>query len=669
MKKINQLVLLASLSGVLASHAQNTPVTADQPTTSSNDNAAQAAARAALLGATNQAAATAATDATNAVTAVPAPVNVSTDAPAASVAVADTNAIAAVATNAPAVADTNVTAVADTNAIAAVATNATAVADTNATVVATNGTNASPTTNMAVAAPEAAAPSNTVTAAATEPTAAAPVPAPVKPVGIPLIQFSDVPLTTAIENLARQAGINYMLDPKIAYGQPDASGQVKAEPTLSIRWENISAENALLALLDNYGLQMVNDQKTGIGRITIKDPSAPPLLMTRVVQLKYSSVSNMVTAVESTLTDKRSKVIADNRTSQLVVVATEPEQMAVDIMMQRLDTPTKQVLIETKLVEISSNPTSQKGIDWTGTLQAQHVKFGNTSTYLVPPTQAVPPTLSATGVPINAGVPAQPGIVTGVINSPGVIAATTGGFLTPAFLNADGVSAVLSFLNSSSDAQIVSTPRVVTLDNETAYIAVTRGYPVFNVTASTANTSGGSSVGYTNVGTILNVTPRISANDKIWLKVSPQVSSFAGVSSQTVGGVTFQADIFDYRSFDTQVLIPNAHTLVMGGLVQDNPISSTTKIPLLGDIPYLGYAFRSENKSVSKDNLLIFITPTIVTDDDFHSADTQFFNTEPIKRPVMLDPNSMWDGSHPYNWSNPSDTDPAQKIINEPSVQ
>ncbi|HWY31965.1 MAG TPA: hypothetical protein VNX46_14490, partial [Candidatus Acidoferrum sp.] len=80
-------------------------------------------------------------------------------------------------------------------------------------------------------------------------------------------------------------------------------------------------------------------------------------------------------------------------------------------------------------------------------------------------------------------------------------------------------------------------------------------------------------------------------------------------------------------------------------------------------------AFRSENKSTTKDNLLIFVTPTIVKDDDFHATDTQFLNTPPKKRPIILNPNSMWDGSHPYNWSNPSDTDPAQKIIDEPSVQ
>ena len=81
------------------------------------------------------------------------------------------------------------------------------------------------------------------------------------------IQFQDVPITTAIESLARLAGINYMLDPKIGYGQPDAQGHINTEPTLSIRWESVTAEQALLALLDNYGLQLVEDSKTKIAKI------------------------------------------------------------------------------------------------------------------------------------------------------------------------------------------------------------------------------------------------------------------------------------------------------------------------------------------------------------------------------------------------------------------
>src|ERR1019366_1419495 len=230
-----------------------------------------------------------------------------------------------------------------------------------------------PDTNVA-ATVDATVTSNTVLApeSATNAPAAASA-------NIPLIQFSDVPITTAIENLARQAGINYMLDPKIGYGQPDASGQIKAEPQLSIRWENISAESALLALLDNYGLQLVVDKKTGIDRVALKDPLAPPPLITRVVQLQYASVSNMVEAVQSVFSDKRSRVIADNRTSQLLVVATEPEQLSVDTLIIQLDKQPNELLIDTKLIEISSQPSARRGVDWSSTLYAQNVTFGNGS--------------------------------------------------------------------------------------------------------------------------------------------------------------------------------------------------------------------------------------------------------------------------------------------------
>jgi general secretion pathway protein D len=158
----------------------------------------------------------------------------------------------------------------------------------------------------------------------------------------------------------------------------------------------------------------------------------------------------------------------------------------------------------------------------------------------------------------------------------------------------------------------------------------------------------------------LEVTPRISANDSIWLKVIPEVSSFFGNFSQTTGGgaggasQVLTAPVFDRRVITTQVLIPNADTLVMGGLVKDNPRSDSTKVPLLGDIPYLGYAFRSENKSVDKENLLIFITPTIVKDTDFQSHPSDFLQSRPdAVRPNLINPDSMWDSSVQHDWSNP----------------
>ena len=99
---------------------------------------------------------------------------------------------------------------------------------------------------------------------------------------IPLIVMDDVPLTDAIRNLARQAGINYMLDPKIGFGQIGPDGKPTAQPNVSIRWENITAEQALAALLNNYTLQLVEDPKSKIARVTVKDPAALPPLITKI---------------------------------------------------------------------------------------------------------------------------------------------------------------------------------------------------------------------------------------------------------------------------------------------------------------------------------------------------------------------------------------------------
>ncbi len=507
-------------------------------------------------------------------------------------------------------------------------------ADTNATATAVV------TTPENTNAPDAAAPA--VVAADATTNAPADVAGPAT-TSIPLIQFQDVPLTTAIENLARQANINYLLDPKINYGQPEANGQIKAEPNLSIRWENITAEHALVALLDNYGLQLVVNVNTKIYRITTKDPAALPPLTTKVLQLKYASTTNMMDSVQATFTDKRSRVFPDTRTSQLIVVATDTEQVAVDTLVAQLDTPTKQVLIETKLIEISSNPTSTKGIDWTGTLAAQHVTFGNNT---------------STNGPGVLGVPAIIGNTKSAAFGWG-----TG------FLNADGAAAVISFLNNSADAQVMSTPRIVTLDNEPATISVERTFPILNSTAGTQGSPGGSTITYSNVGTVLVVTPRVSANNTIRLKVTPNVETFFGYKTLTASGSESQAPIFDLRTMDTQVLIPNANTLVMGGLVDDNPTDSGTKVPVLGDIPFLGAAFRSSSKIGDKKNLLIFITPTILQDSDFHPTTTDFLNAQPLQRPQTLNPNSIWDSTRPHNWADPENTDPEQKILNQPATQ
>jgi type II secretory pathway component GspD/PulD (secretin) len=543
----------------------------------------------------------------------------------------------------------------------------------SSSVTATNETTGTSAANPPTAPAASTNESSSVTATNETTGTSAAKPQPSEPPSIPLIQFQDVPITTAIENLARQAGINYLIDPKIGYGQPDQNGQIKAEPTLSIRWENVTAEQALVALLDNYNLQLISDRKTQIARVTTKDPTAPPPLITRVVQLKYASTSNMVDSIQASLTDKRSKVLPDVRTSQLVLVATEREQESIDALINELDKPTRQVLIETKLVEISSNPTTSKGVDWSGTLAAQNIYFGNgfmqgssSTTAQIPGVSGASGTTPNGGYPNSSGTPSSSQSTTLNINqgSGGMSWNTVSGF-TPAigFLNADGLHAVLSFLNATYDAQIVSTPRIVTLDNELATIEVTRGYPIINLTGGTQNSAGSSSITYSNVGTILQVTPRISANDYIWLKVTPVVSSFFGNVTVTIPGgsgnpsTSYPVPEFDNRKIDSQVMIPNGNTLVMGGLVKDNPTATYSKVPILGDIPGLGWAFKSESKSMNKDNLIIFMTPTIIKNTDFQqasAASADFLQSKPAVMKSRMNPSTVWDGAEPRgDWSNP----------------
>jgi len=531
-----------------------------------------------------------------------------------------------------------------------------------AAVVATNmpaGVAASNAPAMNAEASSAEGASETAEANTNPPTAA--------PVVLP-IQFQDVPITTAIENLARLAGINYLLDPKIGYGQPDQNGQIKPEPTISVRWENVSARQALVAVLDNYNLQLVEDPRTKIARITIKNPNAPPPLVTRVIQLKYASVSNMVTAIDSALTDKRSRVVSDSRTSQLVVVATQDEQDAVDTLVNQLDKPTRQVLIETRFMEVSSSPSTSKGIDWAGTLSAQNVTFGNNVNQAGRYSTSYQTTALTEGTN-TFDILQMAYSAPQTLASPSVLLDTMKGFNpTTAFLDADGVKAVLSFLNQDADAQTIATPRVVTLDNQMAHIEVTRAEPIFATTAGTQGSPGGSQVAYTNLGTILDVTPRISANNYIWLTVAPEVSSDFGTVTRIVAGVENQADEYDIRKVNTQVLIPNANTLVMGGFIKDNTQNGYTKVPILGDIPVLGYAFRSENKNLQKDNLLIFLTPTIVQDTDFQPTTTDFLQTSSLAPAAPMNPITPWNSSKPYDWSNPKKTDPYYDVANPHTI-
>ncbi len=443
---------------------------------------------------------------------------------------------------------------------------------------------------------------------------------------VPLIVIDDVPLTDAIRNLARQSGLNFQFDPRVTTAQIGADGKPVAPPNVSFRWENVSARDALIALLDNYNLQLIRDPLSRISRITLKDPKAEEPLISHILQLRYADPTNMVTILKPNLSP-RSQVLPDLRTAQLIISTTAREWESVSNIVISLDTPTKQVLIESRMLETAKNPTSIRGIDWSGTLTGQKFTFGNAG--------AAPDGFSA---------------------SRGNIFLDTAKGFNPAtaFLSADGVNAVLSFLNNESDTEVVATPRAVTMDNQTATLQVTKAYPIFNIAPGTANTPATATITYTNIGVILQVTPRITANNYISLRVIPEVSNIDSKDSQMGDGKEFTANVYAVRRAETKVIIPSGNTLVMGGLISDTQSHISSKVPILGDTPAIGTLFRHKKDVKNKQNLIIFVTPTVVEDNLFNANTdgVDFLKTKMPAAPVEKE--TLWNSAHPVDWTKPN---------------
>ena len=476
---------------------------------------------------------------------------------------------------------------------------------------------------------------------------------------MPLIVIEDAPLPDAIRNLARQANINMVFDPAILQGVPGPDNKPQPPPNVSFRFENVTARQALQALLENHKLQLVEDPKTHIARVTTKDPAAQEPLIPRVITLKYySQPTNMIPIIKAAFTTPRSQALADPRTGQIVVLATQRELDSIEQTIAKLDVAPNQILIEARFIETVKNPKTGKGINWRNTFEANTVRFGNNSFYTLPPKA---PTKEE---------PFFPGIKSGVLvpsPNPTTILSTSGGFGPMGFLNSDGLNAVVSFFNSDSSTETVATPRAVALEGVPTELSVIQNIPILEEQQG-ANTGGTVQpntvkpnyevkVGETiinEVGTKLIVTPRIYGTTNVFLDLKPEISQQGPKITQTLSDKTSEGLTFERRKIHTSAMVPNGMTLVLGGLTRDFNSKDKTKVPILGDIPAVGRAFRSDAKERQKTELLMFVTPTILSGNDFVASPEarDFLKQKPVDKPDA--PWATWDSADPKDWTKPS---------------
>jgi type II secretory pathway component GspD/PulD (secretin) len=285
--------------------------------------------------------------------------------------------------------------------------------------------------------------------------------------------------------------------------------------------------------------------------------------------------------------------------------------------------PTKQVMIEARLVEVTANPKQSYGINWAGVVGSsstpQTVRYGGsqiaTSTVStttnpitgIATTSVVPATVPQPLVGANGALTSQDFLVGGAA---GLFKAISGQF---AILDIPSFSATLRLLNEDSDAQFLANPRVVTTNGVKATIKITENQPVpqLNFNEQTATAVFGGFIDK-EFGNTLVVTPTINKDRFVTLQVQPEISNKVADATFTFAGATVSSPIIDKRTLDSIVLIKSGDTLAIGGLIQDQTIKSTTKVPVLGDIPGIGYLFQEHLNSRQKRNLLVFVTPTII---------------------------------------------------------
>jgi general secretion pathway protein D len=301
-----------------------------------------------------------------------------------------------------------------------------------------------------------------------------------------------------------------------------------------------------------------------------------------------------------------STIEADEGTNALIITADPDEMASLEAVIARLDIRRAQVLVEAIIVEMEMKDGEDLGLQW---LFASNEGFYGSNinandTRAARIGEAVLPPDSDGDDDFDVG------------NLAGALAATPGLSLGWGQLDDNlSMTVILSALKEQDNANILSTPSLLTLDNQEAFITVGQNVPF--ITGSFTNSGGGDgaqnpfqTIEREDVGITLTVTPHINEGDSVVLDIEQEVSSLSGLSLTEAA-----SDIItNERRIQTKVLAVDGRVVVLGGLIKDDVQDVTQKVPLLGDIPYLGRLFRSDAEQVTKSNLMIFIRTTIIRD-------------------------------------------------------
>jgi general secretion pathway protein D len=282
------------------------------------------------------------------------------------------------------------------------------------------------------------------------------------------------------------------------------------------------------------------------------------------------------------------RISADKATNSLIIMADKEDYMVLEDVIKKLDIPRSMVYIEALFMEVDMNTSLNIGIDWTA--------FGKAS---LGGKETLVGGGFAPGIPDSPADILQGGLSLGMLTDPVTIAGVT----------VSNITAIINAVKTDDDFRILSTPQVLTTDNEEARIVVGENRPF--QTRSTTDDSGGTfeSFEYRDVAKTLKITPHVTEDRLVRMQINLEVTTINQAATLTTSSTL---PVTNKRTVDTTVIVEDDQTVVIGGLIDDTTTDNENKVPGLGDVPLLGWLFKNQSETNNKTNLFIFITPRVI---------------------------------------------------------
>ncbi len=474
------------------------------------------------------------------------------------------------------------------------------------------------------------------------------------------VDFPDEEIRNILRNVAELFDLNIVI--------PDA-----LQGKTSVKLHDVTWHQIFQVVLTPVGYTFVEDGN--IIKIVSNESLTQEPVSTEIFVINYAKATDIQPTLVS-LVDAAAggKIVVDGRTNSLVITERPSRMKRIRPVIEELDRPTDQVMIESKFVEITNNDIRNIGVNWsslsgfnvtaapggagvysynntygsgvsngsnstsgtsgntTGT-NGTTLSNGSTNSTSNTTTNGVPTNTSSTGTNGSIANTAANNVTNAINSATNVIQGVTGtgasSNVLSAVFSSDQFKLVLSALEQLNNAKIVSNPTIVTLNNTEASINVGQQYPIpeytFNQQTGTFEVSG---FNYKDIGIILKVTPQVNARGFIKLTLAPEVSQNQGTTS--FGGASGASiPIIGTRKAVTQVSLKDGYTMGIGGLISTNYNNGVNKVPFLGSIPIIGYLFKQDTRNNTVDNLVIFITAKTISAEG--APVEQVFNSKEVR--------------------------------------